>query len=38
MRDGGRSTPEKVRAGGKLIAVARMRITEAGRDALAGES
>jgi hypothetical protein len=28
---------EKVRAGGKLIAVAKVRITEAGQDALAGE-
>jgi hypothetical protein len=27
-------TAEKVRAGGKLIAVAKVRITEAGRDAL----
>jgi len=30
-------TAEKVRAGGKLIAVARVRITEAGRGALAAE-
>jgi hypothetical protein len=29
---------EKVRAGGKLVAVAKVRITEAGRDALAAES
>ncbi len=28
---------ERVRAGGKLIAVAKARITEAGRGALAGE-
>ena len=28
---------EKVRAGGKLIAVAKARITEAGREAIAGE-
>jgi hypothetical protein len=28
-------TAEKVRAGGKLIAVAKVRITEAGQDALA---
>jgi hypothetical protein len=31
-------TAEKVRVGGKLIAVAKARITEAGRDALAAES
>jgi hypothetical protein len=33
-------TAEKMRAGGKLIAVAKVRITEAGRDALedSGES
>jgi hypothetical protein len=30
-------TAEKVRAGGKLVAVVQVRITEAGRDALAGE-
>ncbi len=30
-------TAEKVRAGGKLMAVAKVRITEAGREALAGE-
>ncbi len=30
-------TAEKLRAGGKLIAVAKVRITEAGRDALAAE-
>jgi hypothetical protein len=30
-------TAEKVRAGGKLVAVVQVRITEAGRDALTGE-
>jgi hypothetical protein len=30
-------TAEKVRAGGKLIAVAKARITEAGREALAAD-
>jgi hypothetical protein len=30
-------THEKVRAGGKLTDVARVRITDAGRDALAAE-
>jgi hypothetical protein len=30
-------TAEKVRVGGKLIAVARVRITESGREALANE-
>jgi hypothetical protein len=30
-------TAEKVRAGDKLIAVAKARITQAGRDALAGK-
>jgi hypothetical protein len=30
-------TQEKVRAGGKLIDVAKVRITDAGRDALAEE-
>jgi hypothetical protein len=30
-------TAEKVRAGGKLIAVAKARITEAGREAIAAE-
>ncbi len=30
-------TAEKVRAGGKLIAVAKARITEAGREALAAQ-
>jgi hypothetical protein len=30
-------TAEKVRAGGKLMAVAKARITDAGRDALAAE-
>jgi len=29
-------TAEKVRAGGKLIAVAKVRITEAGREAIEG--
>jgi len=29
-------TAEKVRAGGKLIAVAKVRITEAGREAVEG--
>jgi hypothetical protein len=33
----GDSKAEKVRAGGKLIAVARARITEAGREAIAAE-
>jgi hypothetical protein len=37
MRGGGRSTPEKVQSGGKLSAVAKARITETGREALASE-
>ena len=37
MRGAGRSAPEKVQSGGKLIAVAKARIMEAGREAIAGE-
>jgi hypothetical protein len=32
-----RVVPERMQAGGKLIAVAKARITEAGREAIAGE-
>ena len=32
-----RVVPERMQAGGKLIAVARARITEAGREAIAAE-